>query len=258
MTRTTLLASSAAVFILAACGGAETTADATPAPQDTGAAATSPATEAVTETAEAAPALPESLAEVSSGAYSLDRNHAFLQFAVGHSTGISDYVVHFADFDADLTFDAEAPETSSVSVTINPADLMVNYPGDYKAGHADSEYETWQEDLSRNPRWLNSDEFPEITFESTDVTFTGDNEGTVTGDLTFLGQTRPVTLDVTYNGNFNAPWYGERDLIGFNATTTINRSDFGMDAAIPMVGDAVTISFTGEFIQDEAEAEPAE
>lgn len=243
MTRSVLFASAAALTFLTACNGADTSADATPAPQE--AASETPAA------APATPALPEGLADVSSGAYSLERTHAFLEFAVGHSGGISDYIVHFGDFDADLDFNAEDPAASTLSVTVNPLNLIVNYPGDYKAGHADSEYETWVEDMARNPRWLNADEFPEITFTSTDVAITGDSAGTVSGDLAFLGVTKPVTLDVTYNGNANAPWFGERDLIGFNASTTINRSDFGMDAAIPNITDAVTISFSGEFLQDE-------
>jgi len=94
MTRTILMSSAAALMILAACG-TDTSANATPAPQET---------EAETAAAPAAdtPALPDSLSDVASGAYSLDRNHAFLEFSVGHSGGISDYIVHFGDFDADL------------------------------------------------------------------------------------------------------------------------------------------------------------
>ena len=250
MTRISLLASSAALLALAACGGPETTADAAPAPQDT----ETPAAEAAPAAAPAAeaPALPEGLAEVTSGDYSLERTHAFLEFAVGHAGGISDYIVHFGDFDAALSCHATDPAISTLAVTVNPVNLIVNYPGDYKAGHADSPYETWAEDMSRNERWLNADNFPEITFTSTDVAITGDSVGTVTGDLSFLGVTQPVTLDVTYNGNANAPWFGERDLIGFNAETTINRSEFGMTAAIPNITDEVTISFSGEFLQDEA------
>jgi len=244
MKYTALLAGAAGLALIAACGGGTTA----PAEAQNGeAAAPAPA-------ATAAPAeivLAESLADVNAGAYSLERNHAFLEFEVGHAGGISDYIVHFGDFDADLTFDPADPTASSLSVTVNPADLIVNYPGDYKAGHADSGFETWAEDMSRNERWLNADNFPEITFTSTDAALTGGNTGTVTGDLTFLGVTQPVTLDVTYNGLANMPWFGERDLIGFNATTTINRSEFGMTAAIPNITDEVTISFSGEFLQDE-------
>ena len=234
---------SAAALTLAACGSAQT--------------------ENTADTAEAAPAAPVEvveatqaglvdLSEVSSGAYSLERTHAFLTWKVGHSGGISDYTVQFGDFDADLDFNTADPTASSLSVTINPANLIVNYPGDYLAGHGNSGYETWAEDMARNERWLNADNFPEITFTSTEVALTGADTGTVTGDLTFLGVTQPVTLDVSYNGFANnARFYGERDLIGFNAVTSINRSDFGNTTFIPNIGDEVTIEFSGEFLQDE-------
>ncbi|MEO0818373.1 MAG: YceI family protein [Pseudomonadota bacterium] len=239
MKYTALLAGAAGLALIAACGNAT---NAPAVAQDDAAQAPAVPAEIV---------LADSLAEVNGGAYSLERTHAFLTWKVGHQRGISDYTVQFGDFDADLNFDPADPAASTLSVTINPASLIVNYPGDYKAGHADSGFETWAEDMARNERWLNADTHPEITFTSTDVALTSGNTGTVTGDLTFLGTTLPVTLDVTYNGVGGAPWYGERDLIGFNATTTINRSDFGMTAAIPNVSDAVTIEFSGEFLQDE-------
>ena len=236
-----LFSVSTAALVLAACGSPETV--------ETDAADAAPA--APVETVEATQGELVDLSEVATGAYSLERTHAFLEFAVGHAGGISDYIVHFGDFDADLDFNAEDPSASTLTATVNPANLIVNYPGDYKAGHADSGFETWAEDMSRNERWLNADNFPEITFTSTEVALTGADTGTVTGDLTFLGVTQPVTLDVTYNGFANMPWFGDRDLIGFNASTTINRSDFGMTAAIPNITDEVTISFSGEFLQDE-------
>lgn len=249
--KTYLFASTAglAALAIAACGGAEAPAEAETAAPAPAPATSAPAAVAVADAA--GEAIAETLAEVSAGAYSLERNHAFLSFEVGHAGGISDYVVHFGDFDADLDFNPDAPGESTITATINPATLIVNYPGDYKAGHADSGFETWAEDMARNERWLNADNFPEITFTSTAVETTGPNTGAVTGDLSFLGVTQPVTLNVTYNGNANMPWFGERDLVGFNATTTINRSDFGMTAAIPNITDEVTISFTGEFLQDE-------
>lgn len=186
---------------------------------------------------------------VSSGAYILEKNHAYLTFSVKHSGGLSDYVVNFTRFNADLNFNPENPEESSISVSIDPLSLVTYYPGDYKAGHADSPYATWDEDVARNPKWLNADAFPEILFTSTEVTKTGDHTGTVTGDLSFLGTSKPVTMNVTYNGSGNAPWFGERDLIGFTAETKLNRSDFGMTRAIPSVSDEVTIRFSGEFLQ---------
>lgn len=235
-----LTASASALALLAACGGGE------PAPTEADAPTPPPAAEEpATEASYAA------LEEVSAANYSLERSHAFLTWKVGHSGGLSSYRVAFTDYDADLEFDPVTPENSSLTVTINPLGVVTNYPLDYKASHADSDFETWDEDVARSDRWLNADEHPEITFTSTAIERTSEDGGTVTGDLAFLGETLPVTLDVTFNGNGNAAWFGERDLIGFDATTTINRSDFGMTAAIPNISDEVVIEFTGEFLQDE-------
>ncbi|MEM1086907.1 MAG: YceI family protein [Pseudomonadota bacterium] len=237
-----ILMASVAGLALAACGGAETDTDTT---------ADTPATETETVATDTDSDLHPKLQGVAAATYSLDKGHAFLTFEVGHAGGISDYRVNFTDFDADLTFDPADPEASTLTATIQAAAVQTNYPGDYKAGHADSPYDSWNEDLAMNPQWLNAGEFPEITFTATGIDRTGDLEGTVTGNLTFLGETKPVTLDVTYKGTANAPWYGERDLIGFNASTTITRSEWGMGAFIPMIGDEVTVEFSGEFIQDE-------
>lgn len=238
-----LLLGSVAGLALVACGGADTSSE----PDTT--------TPTVTETTEAGidtdSDLHEKLRGVSAGSFSLDKTHAFLTFKVGHSGGLSDYRVNFTDFDAKLTFDPAAPEASELIAKINPASVETNYPGNYKESHADSPYESWNEDLSMNPQWLNAGEFPEITFTTTGQSRTGDLEGRVTGDLSFLGQTKPVTLDVTYNGVANVPWHGEKDLIGFTASTTITRSEWGMGAYLPLIGDQVTVEFSGEFLQDE-------
>lgn len=191
------------------------------------------------------------LADVAAANYSLEKTHAFMTVKVGHNGGITQYRISFTDFDGDLAFDPANPEASSISFTINPAAVETNYPGDYAAGHPESQWSSWNEDVSRDAKWLNSDVHPEITFVSTSASRTGDLSGTVTGDLTLLGVTRPVTLDVTYNGVANPPWFEGRDVIGFDASTKLNRSDFGMAAYIPNIGDEVTVEFSGEFLQDE-------
>ncbi len=229
--RTYLLVGTAA-FVLAACGNSGATSD-----------ASSSAAETVD--------LHEKLRNVSAASYSLERSHAFLSFKVSHGYGISSYRIAFTDFDAALDFDPADPEASQLEVTVNPLAVEANYPGDYKAGNPDSVFETWNEDISHDAKWLNGDAHPDIRFASTHVQRGGDDTGTVTGDLTFLGQTQPITLDVTFNGAANAPWFGERDLIGFDATTTLTRSEWGMAAYLPLVGDNVTVNFSGEFLQDE-------
>lgn len=180
---------------------------------------------------------------VAAGQYELEKNHAFLTWTVQHN-GISGYTVNFTDFDADLVFDPEAPTSSQLSVTINPAALNTNYPDPVKKAE-------WETELANDARFLNAGEFPTIEFVSTSIEQTGEFEGTVTGDLTFLGVTKPVTLDVSYGGVANLPWFGERDVLGFTASTVLTRSDFGNTAMEGMISDEVKIEFSGEFLQIE-------
>lgn len=180
---------------------------------------------------------------VASGLYELEKTHAFLTWTVTHN-GISGYTVNFTDFDADLVFDAETPANSQLSVTINPTALNTNYPDPAKKVD-------WEAELATDARFMNAGEFPTISFASTSVEQTGDFSGTVTGDLTFLGVTKPVTLDVSYGGVANPPWFGQRDVIGFTASTTITRSDFGSTALSGIISDDVVIEFSGEFLQAE-------
>lgn len=188
------------------------------------------------------------LAGLETADFALDKNHAFLSAAVDHGMGLSDYTIVFKDYDATLSFNAEDLSASSISVTINPAELFVVYTGDYKAGHGDSPYETWDEDIAMNPQWLNAGEFPEITFVSTSVERTGDSSGVLTGDLTFLGVSKPVSLDITFRGNADNRW-GPGKILGFDASTTFNRSDFGNSTYIPVIGDEIELEFSAEFMQ---------
>lgn len=180
---------------------------------------------------------------VASGLYELEKNHAFLTWSVGHN-GISDYTVNFTDFDADLVFNASDPTQSVLSVMINPTALNTNYPDPAKKVE-------WENELANDPKFFNAGAFPAITFVSTGIEQTGEFEGKVTGDVTFLGVTKPVSLDVSYGGVANPPWFGQRDVIGFTASTTLNRSDFGMTHLAGIISDEVVIEFSGEFLQAE-------
>ncbi|MEM9375309.1 MAG: YceI family protein [Pseudomonadota bacterium] len=180
---------------------------------------------------------------VASGLYELEKTHAYLIWTVQHN-GLSGYTVNFTDFDAALVFDAETPANSELSVSINPTALNTNYPDPV-------EKVEWETKLATDERFMNGTAFPEITFTSTGVEQTGEFTGTVTGDLTFLGVTQPVTLDVSYGGVSNPVWFGQRDVIGFTASTSFNRSEFGSTAMIPGISDEVEIEFSGEFLQAE-------
>ncbi len=180
------------------------------------------------------------------GTYKIDRNHTSVTWRVSHF-GLSQYTGRFTEIDATLEFHPDDPAATRLTATINPASVETDYPGDYKAGHANSGFETWNEDLARNANWFNADQFPQITFTTTSVNPVTANTGTVTGDLTFLGVTQPVTLDVTYNGVANFPWAPGVDKIGFSARTTLKRSDFGQTALAPNIGDEVEVIIETEF-----------
>ncbi len=180
---------------------------------------------------------------VASGVYELEKTHAFLSWTVRHG-GISGYTVDFTDFDATLVFDAATPAKSQLAVSINPAALNTNYPDPEKKI-------AWENELAMDAKFLNASVFPEITFVSTTIEQTSTFAGNVTGALTFLGVTQPVTLAVTYGGVANPPWFGQRDVIGFTAEARFNRSDFGMTSMMGNISDEVVIEFSGEFLQTE-------
>lgn len=240
-----LLLISASALMLAACS------------ESTPAAPAAPETEApAADTAAPAPETEEAVEYGAAGTYAIDPTHTSVTWRVDHF-GLSQYTGRFKTVDATLQFNPEDPSANSITVTIDPLSVETDYPADYKASHADSAYETWNEDLGRNPNWLNGDAFPQITFTSTAITQETASTGKVTGDLTFLGVTKPVTLDVTYNGKANFPWAPDADKIGFSAKTVLKRSDFGNATYAPNIGDEVEVIIETEFQQVVAPAEPA-
>jgi len=112
----------------------------------------------------------------------------------------------------------------------------------------------------KSPDFLNAAEFPYLTFKSTRIEKTGENTGRVTGDLTIRGVTKPVVLDVEYNGQVKSPW-GTINA-GFTATTKINRKDWGLNWNMALetggwlVGDEVKITIEAEIVK-QPEAAPA-
>ncbi|MBV9061560.1 MAG: polyisoprenoid-binding protein, partial [Alphaproteobacteria bacterium] len=107
----------------------------------------------------------------------------------------------------------------------------------------------WDElDQTLKSSVFHTDKFPTATFVSTQSTKTGPNTGTVTGNLTIAGVTKPVTLNVTFNGGRNSPFPLQPYRIGFDATGTVKRSDFGLTHVIwsGMVSDEVSLSIECE------------
>lgn len=184
------------------------------------------------------------------GLYTADLNHSNLLFSVRH-LGVSNYVMRFTDFDVTVDIDPEDIPASSVTATIQAASVQTDYEDDYQAAHPESPFATWQEDLAMSDNFLNAGEYPEIRFTSTQVNTSDDGILEVEGDLELLGETRPVTLEVTVVGSAaEHPMMGG-GLIGVSAQGAFKRSDFGMDHLIAagVVGDEIRLQFEGELVQ---------
>lgn len=240
--RTLLLSASA--LALVACGAPTAGAPAEAAPAPEAAVAETPVTPA--DAPELGPA----------GTYVLDPTHASLTWKISHF-GLSNYTARFTKLSATMHFDPDNLAASTLDVTVDAASVETDYPADFKAGHPDSPYDTFDQEISEGEEFFDSGNFPAITFKSTGMTQTGPSTGTVTGDLTFRGVTKPVTLDVVYNGTATFPWAPDAPRLGFSATGTIKRSDFGLDFMVPQLGDDVELLIEAEFsmVPDAAPAE---
>ncbi|MDZ4762356.1 MAG: YceI family protein [Alphaproteobacteria bacterium] len=183
------------------------------------------------------------LAQAPSGEYVVDKPHASLTWTILHQ-GLSNYTARFTSFDAALTFNEADVSKSKLTVAIDPKTVETDYAKQRPAGNTTD----FNKELSEEANFFNSGKHKGISFVSKSVAKTGDKKGTVTGDLTFLGVTKPVTLDVTYVGNRNDPRANKHKL-GFSATGKIKRSDFGMTFGQAFLGDEVKLMIEAEFVQ---------
>jgi len=158
-------------------------------------------------------------------AYDFDKSHANITFTIDH-LGFSTAHGRFNSFDGTLLIDEAAPEASSVKVEIATDSLATFF--DQRDAHL------------KSADFFDVATFPTMSFASTAVEKTGDDTLKVAGDLTMLGVTKPVTLDVTVRKLAPHPFSGT-PTVGFHATGTIKRSEWGM-SKLPAVGDDVTIA----------------
>jgi polyisoprenoid-binding protein YceI len=162
--------------------------------------------------------------------YKIDPNHTDVIASWSHF-GFSNPIAHFGQVDGVIVHDADNVGQSSVKVTI-PLSGLEAHVADFN-------------EHLRSADFFDAEKYPTITFNSTKVEAAGDNKLRVLGDLTVHGVTRPVVLDVTLNKSGVHP-LGKRAAIGFDASTTIKRSDFGIDKYVPNVSDEITIRITTE------------
>lgn len=179
----------------------------------------------------------QSAKELPSGKYELDMGHSSIHFKVSH-LGLSYYTARFTDFDADLNFNPNNIEKSSLKAKVKVGSIKTDYNVTKK---------NFDKFLSKDKSWFNSTKFPYIKFESTDIIKKSKNKAIMLGNLTLLGVTKSVKFDVTFNGSYKNKPFANKPALGFSAEAQINRSDFGFATFIPSIGDKVKIIIETEF-----------
>lgn len=176
--------------------------------------------------------------------YTIDPTHTQVDFRWNH-LGLSNPAASVDAVSGTLIWDGEDPSKSSVQVSMPVNSIRTRVPV------LDAEFQS--------EKFFNAAQHPVITFRSTRVERVGiSSEFRIQGDLTAHGVTRPVVLDATLNGEAQHPMF-KAPAIGFDATTTIKRSDYGLSVALPMVSDEVGVRITVEALEADAakKASPA-
>lgn len=170
--------------------------------------------------------------------YELDPTHTAVYFTVDH-IGYAKTLGVFTDITGTFMYNAETQELGEVDVAINAASVQTF--NEARDGHV------------KNQDFLHVSAHPQITFVANGGNPTDATSGTVTGDLTILGQSQPVTLNVTLNKAAAYPFGHQREVLGLSITTEIQRSAFGMDYAVAngLVGDDVAINIETEAMKME-------
>jgi polyisoprenoid-binding protein YceI len=167
------------------------------------------------------------------GEWQLDPAHASVIWQVRHM-GLSWYTGRFDTVDARLDFDPARPEASRLTVHIDPASISTGDPG-------------FDRQLAQD--WFHAGRHPQIRFVSERVDTTGENRGRVEGLLFLNGHRAPLVLEVEFNGGLDNVLTG-RDTIGFSATATLDRTDFGVgNLPQTVLGHEVRVIVEAEFVR---------
>jgi polyisoprenoid-binding protein YceI len=185
--------------------------------------------------AQMGPMQPRTLAQTQAGTYVADPAHTSVTWRVNHF-GLSWYTARFTKFDSTIQFDPANPPRSSVTVNIDPKSIRTDFPAPERIN--------FDEKIAKEA--LQSEAHPQIRFRSTGLTATGPTTGRLTGDLTLAGVTKPVTLDVTFNGGLDNPM-DRTPMLGFSARGNFKRSEWGVRNWLPVVGDEVQLVIEAEY-----------
>lgn len=206
-----LIASLSASLLLSACAYM---------PSDTGSASTQPAL----------PGSPDK-SRVSGGSYTVDSNHTLVTWTVDHF-GFNKYSGQFSQATGMMMLDTANPSAAQVDITIPMSGIVTGAEGLTK--HL------------KTSDFFNADVYPTARFVSTSVVPTGMDTAAITGNLTIGTTTRQITLNTQFIGAGINPM-SKKENVGFHATASLNRSDFGIQYALPLVSDRVDLDITVAF-----------
>ena len=181
------------------------------------------------------PAVPANTdpAAVKAGTYTVETSHTRTQFTVSHM-GFTDWYGDFSGTSGSLSIDPKNIAATKLDISIPVSSVSTTNA-------------KLDEEL-KSAAWLGAEQFPTIRFVSTKIVRTGARAAAISGNLTLHGVTRPVVLAATFNGAGVNP-LSKAYTVGFNARTAIKRSDYGVKAYIPLVGDELTIRISAAFEQ---------
>ena len=165
--------------------------------------------------------------------WQLDSSHTRVGFSVEHM-GFSTVMGHFSDVDGTVQFDLKNPNQTQLNFVIDTDSIDTAWAARDKHLKTDE--------------FFNVEKYPTMSFKSTQVNFINPQQAKVTGDFTLLGQTKPLTLNLTLKKIDNSPLTKE-PVIGFRATGNIDRTAYGMDAYSQGVTTNVPIQIDGELVE---------
>jgi polyisoprenoid-binding protein YceI len=187
---------------------------------------------------------PETISAAPKGVYTLDKAHTSLIFRVSHMT-YSHFTARFTRLDARLETDPANLAASKLEVTIDPTSIATDNPPDGFLA------------MIAGKGWLDAQDFPQMNYRSTKVERLGGNRLRINGELTLHGVTRPVTLEAHYNGGNAGLSVDPHARIGFSATGTFKRSDFGVTVGIPAPGSIMGVGDEVEVVLETELTGPA-
>lgn len=171
--------------------------------------------------------------QLEKGSYTIDKTHAAVLFKINHM-GLSTFVGRFNKVEASLDFDPKNIAAAKLSAVIDVASVDVN--------NSDLE------ETLRGSSWFDVEAYPQAFFKTTQVVLVDKDAAIFSGDLTLRGVTSPIELTVRFNGG-GKNWLTGFYTLGFSATSSFNRSVYGIDNLIPAVADQVDIEVFAEFQQ---------